>query len=237
MKKKLILFLSFMSISMFCAIAADGVFEYNGIKYEPLYSGEARIIEAVDKEISGELIIPDTVENESGVRYKVIDMEEEAFKDCVNIESVRIEASEIWISYMAFHGCSNLKSLWLGSVTGISQEAFEGCNNIQEIYFDREKPLQIKYNTFAPEVYQNAVLYVPEASVSVYNIIYPWRAFKNIRINEYAGIGSIRADIEDNMPYQIYDVNGVKVGERIETLPAGIYIVTQGTTTKKIAVK
>ena len=41
----------------------------------------------------------------------------------------------------------------------------------------------------------------------------------------------------DNVPCEVFSLNGVKIADSIDNLPAGIYVVRQGNTAKKIAVK
>lgn len=52
------------------------------------------------------------------------------------------------------------------------------------------------------------------------------------------GIGESAGDMLDrNAPYTVFDLNGMSMGTDIERLPAGIYIVRQGTRIHKLAVK
>ena len=67
--------------------------------------------------------------------------------------------------------------------------------------------------------------------------ITPWNLFKNIVVNEFSGVGEIAADIDTNLPYEIYNLNGVKVGNNIEGLASGVYIIRQGQNVKKVSVK
>lgn len=44
------------------------------------------------------------------------------------------------------------------------------------------------------------------------------------------------ADVNPNDPYEVYNLKGVKVGDNIEALAPGMYILRQGEVSKKFAV-
>lgn len=70
----------------------------------------------------------------------------------------------------------------------------------------------------------------PQVEVTVFN-------------SDFNGIEDVVTDspmanesIDFNAPYEVYNLNGIKVGDSTSSLPAGIYIVRQGNAVKKIAV-
>ena len=50
-----------------------------------------------------------------------------------------------------------------------------------------------------------------------------------------SGINELRVDMA--LPYQVYSLSGQPYGNSVENLPSGIYVVRQGTATRKIVVK
>lgn len=62
-----------------------------------------------------------------------------------------------------------------------------------------------------------------------------------INENNASGINSIVADktidIDLRLPVEVYRIDGVKISNTIDNIPAGFYIIRQGNITKKIAVK
>lgn len=54
---------------------------------------------------------------------------------------------------------------------------------------------------------------------------------------DFSGIEEVEAELDVDAPCDIYNLNGAKVGESIDALAPGIYIVHQGNNVKKIAVK
>ena len=53
--------------------------------------------------------------------------------------------------------------------------------------------------------------------------------------SEISGIEVVRVDeLDHTLPMNVYNMNGVKMGDRLEDLPAGIYIVRQGSKSAKV---
>ena len=53
--------------------------------------------------------------------------------------------------------------------------------------------------------------------------------------SEISGIEVVRVDeLDHTLPMNVYNMNGVKMGDRLEDLPAGIYIVRQGNKSAKV---
>ncbi|MDE7461930.1 MAG: hypothetical protein K2M88_02085 [Muribaculaceae bacterium] len=65
----------------------------------------------------------------------------------------------------------------------------------------------------------------------------PWKNFKNIQEYITTGIEDVTTDINENEPCEIFTTDGVRVGDSVEGLSKGIYVVRRGNKTKKIAVK
>lgn len=76
-----------------------------------------------------------------------------------------------------------------------------------------------------------------EAGVEASVDIEPWKYFTNISVYDPASINEIFTDFNEDAPYEIFNLNGVKVADSTENLPSGIYILRQGKLAKKIAVK
>jgi hypothetical protein len=73
---------------------------------------------------------------------------------------------------------------------------------------------------------ENCILYVPEASINLYKSANVWKDFVNIQAIGETGIANIV--INNNVPFDVYDINGRKIRNRVKTiegLPKGLYIV------------
>ncbi len=161
-----------------------------------------------------------------------------AFFDCLGLTSVTIPNSVISIGDGAFGECSGLTSVTIpNSVTKIGEGAFSGCSGLTRIdaYPDPEK-----VSTGADAFYdvpKDGTLHVLPQYLSAYQTASPWKDFTNIKgdLTEIDGIEVVRVDeLDHTLPMNVYNMNGVKMGDRLEDLPAGIYIVRQGSKSAKV---
>ena len=101
-------------------------------------------VRATNTTISGELVLPEMVEDEEHNPYYVYVIPAEGFKDCTNL--TRIIATNapspgygiLEIGQDAFKGCTNLESIYFSSIDGLTVtddngDIFEGCDNLTTI--------------------------------------------------------------------------------------------------------
>ena len=132
------------------------------------------------------------------------------------------------IGSSAFKGCNNIEKLYIGSsVESIGSKAFAGCEKITEIKVALEKPIRGSADIFADAVYDNATLYIPNGTKSLYEKREPWNIFFDIVEIDFTGIEDVEA--EGEMVQTIYDLQGRKV----EVPSEGLYIING----KKVVVK
>ena len=98
----------------------------------PVYVYEVSV-HKVDKNTVGELIIPNTI-NYRGEYYSVIEIDPEAFMDCLWLTSITIPNSVATIGKRAFQYCSNLTSINIPeSLRTIEENTFFGCSGLMSI--------------------------------------------------------------------------------------------------------
>lgn len=168
----------------------------------------------------------------------VTEIEDNAFGSCHSLTSIKIPSSVIAIGRHAFEGCKVLSLIEiLNSEISLGWEAFLGCFNIRTIYYHTANPEEYSKNLFPNAVYNNATLYVEKGGLEKAYVTSPWMYFVNINEVDFSGIEYVLVDIDSSAPVQIYNLNGVKVADTMDNIPAGIYIIRQGNKSKKIIVK
>lgn len=86
-------------------------------------------ITGCDKSITERYAIPDTIEG-----FPVLDIGQDAFKDCVNLTTIVIPQGVLGIYGGAFQGCTNLEHIAIpNSITYIAANAFQGCTKLTSV--------------------------------------------------------------------------------------------------------
>ena len=164
-----------------------------------------------------------------------------AFRSCTRLKEILIPSNVTHVCDQAFYNCSNLTTVTLPqSLTFLGYYVWDKCDAIETINCYMTEPIAAERNLFSDPAY-SSTLYVPEGSVAAYENTAPWSYFYYIKTLAESGVETVPA-IEDvaidfTLPYEVFNLNGVKVAESTVNLPAGIYILRQGNNVKKITVK
>ena len=188
--------------------------DFNDYDSNPLYYAHNLYLNG---ELVTELVIPDGV---SAIKNY-------AFFGCSELMRVDIVdgVKSIWFNAFAF--CSNLEELYISNtIESIAYYAFEGCTNILEIKVGSKNAITCSENIFSEDVYNNALLCVPEGSKFAYEKTAPWNRFYIVE-TDYTDINGVKEQIAENNT--VYDLQGRKVDNPTN----GIYIVNG----KKVFVK
>lgn len=119
MKKKIFSLILAVSMILTLAITANAENFTEGYYTYSVSNNEATITD-VDTDISGDIVIPDTLGG-----YPVTEIGVYAFEFCRGLTSVIIPDSVVLINRESFSGCGELSSVIIGnSVTTIGVEAF-----------------------------------------------------------------------------------------------------------------
>lgn len=160
--------------------------------------------------------------------------------DC--LENVKVKAASV--GNEAFSACEGLKQIFLDT-DSVGEYAFKGCTSMEKIYCNRPTPPTASDYSF--DKYAGVSLYVPAGAVSAYeNADVCWWRFLDVYESNFDGLDGIFGDETNSVtdvavdnssaPVEVYNLSGMRVGKSTEGLAPGIYIVRQGTETKKIRV-
>ena len=171
-----------------------------------------------DASISGSFELPETIDY-MGTTYTVTVIAPGTFENNVLLTAITIPSTITAIGESAFTGCSNLKSITVNIATPLDLSGTTEAGNS---------------TVFEGIDLESCILYVPDESVELYKSADVWKEFKNIRPISSAGISRVLAG--DGMPFDVYNLQGIKVRANTKTLKglaSGVYVVNG----KKINVK
>jgi hypothetical protein len=161
-----------------------------------------------------------------------------AFAECTNLESITIPASVTFIDHNAFNSCPSLTTVEiLSEDITFGDDVWSNSNNIKNVYCLTDNLTASSSTAFTDAVYQNATLHIMARNENASLTMAPWSSFKNRQLyGVVAGIEDIEA-AANNAATEVYNLKGIKVANSTENLPAGFYIVRQGSNVAKIAIK
>ena len=222
---------------------------YNGV----LFSKDMTLLIQCPMKFSGSFVVPNSVTNIGDYAFydcsgiakltignSVTDIGNSAFSGCSSLTgALTIPNSVTSIGNYAFYNCYDLEKLIIGNgITEIGNGAFYGCYNLTSVYYNTQNPIASDEYLFH---HYSATLYVPKGAVDTFKATTPWNKFNKIEEYDFGGVTDAIADkcgeIDYTHPYEIYNFNGTKVGDNKDTLAPGLYIIRQGTITKKISVQ
>ena len=193
---------------------------FSNIYANPLYYANNLYLNG---ELVADVVIPDVLP----------EVNEYAFINCTGLTNVVVSDGVDVIGESAFSGCSNIETLYISnSIYSIGDNAFAGCNKIYDIKVGAKKPIGGNLNIFANAVYDNATLYIPNGTKSLYDKREPWNRFFYIKEMDFTGIEDVYDEVKDEnvkLKGVCYDMQG----RVVENPTSGIYIIDG----KKVLVK
>jgi hypothetical protein len=197
-----------------------------------------------------EFIIPSTVKT-LGVS---------CFQGCTSLLSIEIPSSVVTTNLTMFMGCTSLAKVIFdenGSTSFMGNQSFQDCLNLKEVYINRAIVPYSAASFFQNVVVGNVKLYVPAASLTLYQANAFWKTFQSVSAITTTGVNvvkenSLKAYQDEsglvvnstvaNELIEVYSMVGVRVasarsqvGTTTIALPKrNIYIVRMGGRTSKV---
>ena len=184
------------------------------------------------------LFVPYNKNGDYSVPSSVTEIGAGAYSNLLNLTTIEIPNDVTFIGNQAFANCKALENVILPmKLETLGSAVFEKSSSIKNVVFNGPTPVESSSDVFDNQVYENATLYVCSGSQTLFMDRSPWKFFRNITDDRYIGIESVEADFNEDAPCEVFNLNGVKIADSTDNLPGGIYVVRQGDTAKKVAVK
>ena len=104
------------------------------VTYDVDLSANTAVVLELEKNYSGDLIIPSPLNLGDKYFPVVVGIAENAFNGCMGLKSVSLPETVTYIGHSAFYGCKNLKSVNIPhEVTRIEDRTFMGCESLSSI--------------------------------------------------------------------------------------------------------
>lgn len=130
------------------------------------------VVKELEPDETGKVEIPEKVEID-GMEYTVTEIAEAAFKDNTELTEVTIPSTVTTIGAGAFEGCTNLKAIYVLSLTPASMTPAASRS-------EQRKATGKAASQFEGIDFETCVLYVPFGSEEAYREAEGWKEFKHI---------------------------------------------------------
>lgn len=186
----------------------------------------------------------DTLSNVK-ILSSITDIPEQAFMNCFKLTSIELPTSILKINSQAFYGCKSLETITIpASVSTLGWEALAGCTSLKEINYDTQNPITASKWLFSTDagledniIYDSTILNIAIGGMANVQTTSPWKYFVNIHEKDFSGIEDIIIEFDKNTPIEVYNLNGIKIADNVDNLPAGLYIFRQHNLSKKVVVQ
>lgn len=161
------------------------------------------------------------------------EMKSEAIQKCPSLETVVLSRNLKKMEGNALN-CPSLREV-IYPVSDPQELPLDVREGYDEFEHDEYYRYELGYG-FLDETYEKATLKVGLGGLEKAHQTVPWKFFKNIEEVDFSGVDEIGLDSSDSASDGVYRMDGVRVGNRADGLPSGLYIVREGVKTSKVMV-
>ena len=215
MKKMIMISTVLLSLSMGAVAAVTDTFSISDLTYTVLTedgnSGTVSV-KATSTEISGKVIIPESVSN-NGIVYTVTEIADQAFWKCSAMTSVKIPKSITYVGSLGFKECTSLDSLVFPNddMKFSYWYVCQGCTNLTYVRLP-EHLTELGYFMFA-ECANLESIRIPESCVSFPDYTF-FRCYKLKEVNIPYGVPSLgMADF-----YECYELEHLDIPPTVKSI-------------------
>ena len=168
----------------------------------------------------------------------IISIGDGAFSDCIGLKEIRLSESLKSIGEGSFIGCANLSSITIPeSVESIGKQAFIECPNLMTVNYPSSDPIVAPEDVFDWKTYLQGTLKINDQAIDKARKINPWKNFSSIIGSDSSDIEIINLkESESKNNIKVYNINGVYISNSLSGLKSGIYIIREGSKSKKICI-
>lgn len=161
-----------------------------------------------------------------------------AFAACYALEALRLGPNIREIGTGAFSGNKKIFEVELpATLESVGKLAFSGYYAMRKVVCGAVTPPEAGSYMFNEATYNEAVLYVPAASVEAYKAHAEWGKFLKIADIESMSAGITDTEIPAQGRTEIFNLDGARVGATADELPRGIYIIRHDGRAQKVLVR
>lgn len=122
-----------------------------------------------------------------------------AFNHCTDLTDAALPATIRSIGKYAYLGCTGLKSFYFPSTMNVMADSvFWKATELDSVITMAQRPFTIDESDFEPTIYENATLYVPAGTATIYRSAPVWTKFRNIVEMSRFVIDGITYDINED---------------------------------------
>lgn len=161
-----------------------------------------------------------------------------AFAACYELEAPRLGPNIREIGNAAFSGHKKIFEVELSStLEKVGKLAFNGYYAMRKVVCGAAVPPEAGDYVFNDATYNEAVLYVPAASVGAYKAHPEWGKFLKIADIEGMTAGTAEVETAHDGPAEVFNLAGERVGTEASPLPSGVYIMRRDGQARKFIVR
>ncbi len=142
----------------------------------------------------------------------------------------------VGINNAALYGLSALETITIPkNIRTIGKNAFNGCSGLKHFYSHAEEPPTCEAQCFDVANKWDCTLHIPMQCIDKYKAADQWKDF--YFVEEFMAESSIeQIETYNTDSFEVYNLHGIKIGDNIDKLAPGLYIIRNENKTWEIRI-